>query len=114
MKNIGAALTCQTGRSSPPTNQAKDRARPTRSWSGKTYSLRVTLMWANPGDSFKLTALRIKLHAKFVAASRPSSSSKIQSSVKAKCSTFTVLNVGHLRLGTLLFDVKGAKVSAAR
>jgi hypothetical protein len=73
--------------------------------------LQVTLTWANPGDAFKLAGLRIKSHGKIVAASRPKPASKIKVSVKAKSSTFAVLNVSHLRPGTLLFSVKGAKVS---
>lgn len=112
VNKIGAALTCQT----PPrqfTDELTQGQSKTHSITigAKTHSLRVTLTWANPGDNFKLTGLRIKSHGKLVAASRPKPPAKINVSVKAKSSTFTVLNVSHLRPGTLLFDVKGAKVS---
>jgi hypothetical protein len=113
VNNIGAALTCQT----PPrqfTDELSQGQSKTHSITigAKTHSLRVTLTWAHPGDSFKLAGLRIKLHGKIVAASRPKPAAKIKVTVKAKSSTFTVLNVTHLRPGTLLFDVKGAKVAA--
>lgn len=112
VNNIGAALTCQT----PPrqfTDVLAQGQSKTHSITigAKTHSLRITLTWANPVDTFKLAGLRIKLHGKIVAASRPKPASKIKVTVKAKSSTFTVLNVSHLRPGTLLFDVKGAKVS---
>ena len=112
VNKIGAALTCQT-----PPRQFTDELSPGQSKThsitvgAKTHTLRVTLTWANPGDSFKLTGLRIKSHGKIVAVSRPKPASKIKVSVKAKSSTFTVLNVSHLRPGTLLFSVKAAKAS---
>jgi hypothetical protein len=112
VNSIGAALTCQT----PPrkfTDELSQGESKTHSIAvgAKTHTLRVTLTWANPGDSFKLTGLRIKSHGKIVAASRPKPAAKIKVKVKAKSSTFTVLNLSHLRPGTLLFSVKGAKVS---
>lgn len=112
VNSIGAELTCQT----PPrkfTDELAQGQSKTHSITigAKTHTLRVTLTWANPGDSFKLTGLRIKSHGKIVAASRPKPAAKIKVTVKAKSSTFTVLNVSHLRPGTLLFSVKGAKVS---
>jgi hypothetical protein len=111
VNKIGAALTCQT----PPrqfTDELDQGQTKTHSVTvgAKTHRLRVTLTWANPGDKFKLTGLRIKKHGKIVAASRPKTS-KIKVKVKARSSTFLVLNVSHLRPGTLLFSVKGAKVS---
>lgn len=114
VNNIGAALTCQT----PPrafTDELSQGESKTHSITvgAKTHTLRVTLTWANPGDNFKLTGLRIKSHGKIVAASRPEPASKIEVSMKAKSSTFSVLNVSHLRPGTLLFSVKGAKVSGS-
>jgi hypothetical protein len=112
VNSIGAALTCKT----PPrafTDELSQGESKTHSVTvgAKTHTLQVTLTWAHPGDNFKLTGLRIKSHGKIVAASRPKPASKIKVSVKAKSSTFTVLNVSHLRPGTLLFSVKGAKVS---
>jgi len=109
VNSIGAALTCQT----PPrafTDELSQGQSKTHSITvgAKTKTLRVTLTWAHPGDNFKLTGLRIKSHGKIVAASRPKPATKIKVSVKAKSSTFTVLNVSHLRPGTLLFSVKGA------
>jgi hypothetical protein len=114
VNSIGAALTCQT----PPrafTDELSQGESKTHSITvgAKTKTLRVTLTWAHPGDNFKLTGLRIKSHGKIVAASRPKPPAKIKVSVKAKSSTFTVLNVSHLRPGTLLFSVKGAKVSGS-
>lgn len=114
VNNIGAALTCKT----PPrafTDELSQGESKTHSITvgAKTHTLQVTLTWAHPGDNFKLTGLRIKSHGKIVAASRPKPATKIQVSVKAKSSTFTVLNVSHLRPGTLLFSVKGAKVSGS-
>jgi von Willebrand factor type A domain len=112
VNKIGAALTCQT----PPrqfTDELTQGQSKTHSLTvgAKTHTLRVTLTWSHPGDSFKLAGLRIKSHGKIVAVSRVKPAAKIKVSVKAKSSTFTVLNVGHLRPGTLLFSVKGAKVS---
>jgi von Willebrand factor type A domain len=112
VNNIGAALTCHT----PPrqfTDELSQGQSKTHSLTvgAKTHSLQVALTWANPGDNFKLTGLRIKSHGKIVAASRPKPAGKIKVTVKAKSSTFAVLNVTHLRPGTLLFSVKGAKVS---
>jgi hypothetical protein len=112
VNKIGAALTCQT----PPrqfTDELSTGQSKTHSITvgAKTHTLKVTLTWANPGDAFKLAGLRIKSHGKIVAASRPKPASKIKVSVKAKSSTFTVLNVSHLRPGTLLFSVKAAKAS---
>ncbi|HKZ12932.1 MAG TPA: vWA domain-containing protein [Solirubrobacterales bacterium] len=112
VNSIGAELTCQT----PPrkfTDELTQGQSKIHSITvgAKTHSLQVTLTWANPGDIFKLTGLRIKSHGKIVAVSRPKPASKINVSVKAKSSTFTVLNVSHLRPGTLFFSVKGAKVS---
>jgi hypothetical protein len=112
VNSIGAELTCQT----PPrkfTDELSQGESKIHSVTvgAKTHTLRVTLTWANPGDKFKLTGLRIKSHGKIVAASRPKPASKIKVKVKAKSSTFIVLNVSHLRPGTLLFSVKGAKVS---
>jgi hypothetical protein len=114
VNSIGAELTCQT----PPrkfTDELSQGESKTHSVTvgAKTHTLRVTLTWANPGDNFKLTGLRIKSHGKIVAASRPKPPAKIKVSVKAKSSTFTVLNVSHLRPGTLIFSVKGAKVSGS-
>lgn len=113
VNSIGAALTCQT----PPrkfTDELAQGQSKTHSLTvgSRTHSLRVTLTWAHPGDAFTLTGLRIKSHGKIVAASRPMPASKIKVTVKAKSSTFSVLNVSHLRPGTLLFSVKGAKVAA--
>ncbi len=112
VNKIGTALTCQT----PPrqfTDELSQGESKTHSITvgPKTHTLRVTLTWANPGDSFKLGGLRIKSHGTIVAASRPKPAAKIGVTVKAKSSTFTVLNLSHLRPGTLLFSVKGAKVS---
>jgi hypothetical protein len=113
VNKIGAALTCQT-----PPRQFTDELTQGQSKThtitigAKTHSLRVTLTWATPGDNFKLTGLRIKSHGKIVAVSRPKPASKIKVSVKAKSSTFSVLNVSHLRPGTLFFSVKGVKVSS--
>lgn len=114
VNSIGAELTCQT----PPRkftdelSQGQSKTH-TITVGAKTHSLQVTLTWANPGDNFKLSGLRIKSHGKIIAASRPKPASKIKVNVKAKSSTFTVLNVSHLRPGTLFFSVKGAKVSGA-
>jgi hypothetical protein len=112
VNQIGAALTCQT----PPRQYTDELAQgqsKTHSITvgAKTHTLRVTLTWSNPGDNFKLAGLRIKSHGKVVAAGRVKPAAKIKVKVKAKSSTFTVLNVSHLRPGTLLFSVKGAKVS---
>jgi hypothetical protein len=114
VNNIGAALTCKT----PPrafTDELSQGESKTHSITvgPKTHTLQVTLTWAHPGDNFKLTGLRIKSHGKIVAVSRPKPASKIKVTVKAKSSTFSVLNVSHLRPGTLLFSVKGAKVSGS-
>lgn len=112
VNSIGAELTCQTApRKFTDELSSGQSATHSITVGAKTHSVQVTLTWANPGDNFKLTGLRIKSHGKIVAASRPKPAAKIKVSVKAKSSTFTVLNVSHLRPGTLLFSVKGAKVS---
>jgi hypothetical protein len=113
VNKIGAALTCKT----PPRQftdelsqgQTKNH---TITIGPKTHNLRVTLTWANPGDNFKLTGLRIKSHGKIVAVARPlPKPKKLTLTTEAKSSTFAVVKVGHLRPGTLFFGVKGAKVS---
>ncbi|MBS1888273.1 MAG: VWA domain-containing protein [Actinobacteria bacterium] len=114
VNGIGAALTCQT-----PPRQFTDElsqgqtATHTITIGPKTHVLRVTLTWANPGDAFKLTGLRIKSHGQVVALSRPKrvKPTKLKVTTAAQSSTFTVLKVSHLRPGTLTFGVKAAKVS---
>jgi hypothetical protein len=115
VNDIGAELTCKT----PPRKFTDELAQGeskthTITIGAKTKTLRVTLSWAQPGDSFKLTGLRIKSHGKVIAAARPQKvvkPKKLKVTVAAKSSTFAVLTVGHLRPGTLQFAVKGAKVS---
>jgi hypothetical protein len=115
INSIGADLTCKT-----PPRQFTDElsqgksATHTVTIGPKTHVLRVTLTWAEPGDNFKLTGLRIKSHGRIVAAARPQKApkpKKLMVSVAAKSSTFTVLKVAHLRPGTLQFSVKAAKAS---
>jgi hypothetical protein len=119
VNSIGAELTCTT-----PPRQFTDELSQGQSKTHtvtvgpKTHFLRVTLTWAEPGDNFKLTGLRIKSHGKTVATlSRPTTKTpkpaKLKVSVAAKSSTFTVLKVAHLRPGTLQFAVKAAKASGA-
>jgi hypothetical protein len=116
VNSIGADLTCKT----PPRQFTDELAQGqskthTITVGPKTHSLRVTLTWAEPGDNFKLTNLRIKSHGQVVAAlSRPLKTrkpAKLKVSVTAKSSTFTVLKIAHLRPGTLQFAVKAAKAS---
>lgn len=115
VNDIGAELTCKT----PPRKFTDELAQGeskthTVPIGAKTKVLRVTLTWAQPGDNFKLTGLRIKSHGKVVALARPQKAAKpkkLKVTVAAKSSTFTVLKIAHLRPGTLQFAVKGAKVS---
>jgi von Willebrand factor type A domain len=112
VNSIGAELTCQT----PPrqfTDELSEGKSKTHTITigAKTHALRVTLTWAEPGDNFKLTGLRIKSHGKIVAAARPTTPKKLKVTTTAKSSTFTVLNIAHLRPGTLSFTVKAAKAS---
>jgi hypothetical protein len=112
VNSIGAALTCKT----PPrafTDELSQGKSKTHSITigPKTHVLRVTLTWANPGDVFKLGGLRVKVHGKVVAVGRPKPAAKLKVSTTATSSTFTVLQVSHLRPGTLQFEVKAAKVS---
>jgi von Willebrand factor type A domain len=117
VNSIGAALTCQT----PPrefTDELTQGQTKTHTITvgPKTHSLQVTLTWAKPGDSFKLTGLRIKSHGKIVAVARPKPApkpKKLTVTTKAKSSTFSVVTVGHLRPGTLTFGVKAAKASGS-
>jgi hypothetical protein len=111
---VGAALTCQA----PPRQftdelsqgDSKAHAVPV---GRKAKRLRVTLTWANPGDNFKLTRLRIKSHGKLVAAARPGPKpKKLKVTTVAKSSTFRVVKIAHLRRGTLHFAVKAAKVAS--
>jgi hypothetical protein len=112
---IGAELTCTT-----PPRQFTDELTQGQSKTHtvtvgpKTQFLRVTLTWAEPGDNFKLTNLRIKSHGRIVAAARPQKlpkPKKLKVTVAAKSSTFTVLKVAHLTPGALQFAVKAAKAS---
>jgi hypothetical protein len=112
VNGIGAALTCKT----PPRSFTDELSRgesKTHSIAigAKTHVIRFTLTWANPGDSFKLTGLRIKSRGKIIAAARPKPAAKLKVTTIAKSSTFTVLKVSHLRPGTLQFGVEGAKVA---
>jgi hypothetical protein len=103
-------------RVSSPMNSPRARANPHHHGRPKTHALRVTLTWANPGDNFKLTGLRIKSHGRLVAAARPQKtpkSKKLKVTVSGKSSTFAVLKVTHLRPGTLQFVVTAAKASGA-
>ena len=115
VNSIGAALTCKT----PPRtftdelSQGQSKTH-TITVGPKTHTLQVTLTWADPGDAFKLTGLRIKSHGKVVAVGRAKPQpKKLKVSVKAKSSTYTVLNVGHLRPGTLTFGVKATKATGS-
>jgi len=117
VNSIGAELTCKT-----PPRQFTDELTQGQSKTHtitvgpKTHVLRVTITWAQPGDNFKLTGLRIKSHGRIVAAARPQKvpkPKKLKVTVAAKSSTFTVLKVAHLRPGTLQFAVKAAKASGA-
>lgn len=115
VNSIGAALTCQT----PPRqftdelSQGQSKAH-TITVGPRTRALRVTLTWANPGDRFNLTGLRIKSRGRIVAAARPQKvpkPKKLKVTTTAKSSTFTVLKLTRLRPGTLHFAVKAAKVA---
>jgi hypothetical protein len=113
VNGIGAELTCKTPprQFSDELSQGQTKTH-TITIGAKTHFLKVTLTWSDPGDSFKLTGLRIKSHGKIVAAARPAPKpKKLKVSVAAKSSTFAVLKVSHLRPGTLFFGVKGTKVS---
>ena len=114
VNSIGAELTCQT----PPrefTDELTQGKSKTHSLTigAKTHTLRVTLTWANPGDKFKLTGLRIKSHGKVVAVGRAAKPKKLKVTTAATSSTFSVLKISHLRPGTLLFSVKATKASGA-
>ncbi|MBS1845053.1 MAG: VWA domain-containing protein [Actinobacteria bacterium] len=115
VNDIGAELTCKTAPRKFTDELAQGESKThTVTIGPKTKVLRVTLTWAQPGDSFKLTGLRIKSHGKVVALARPqkvAKPKKLKVTVAAKSSTFTVLKISHLRPGTLQFAVKGAKVS---
>ena len=115
VNDIGAELTCKTAPRKFTDELAQGESKThTVTIGPKTKVLRVTLTWAQPGDNFKLTGLRIKSHGRIVAAARPqkvTKPKKLKVTVAAKSSTFTVLKVAHLRPGTLQFAVKGAKVS---
>jgi hypothetical protein len=105
VNSIGAELTCQA----PPrqfTDQLAQGQSKTHAVAvgAKTRTLRVTLTWAQPGNRFKLTGLRIKSHGKKVKASP-------KATLAAKSSTFNVFKVTHLRPGTLSFGVKAAKAA---
>jgi hypothetical protein len=112
VNSIGAELTCHT----PPrafTDELAQGASKTHTITigAKTHTIRVTLTWANPGDKFKLTGLRIKSHGKVVALARAAKPKKLKVTTTAHSETFSVLKVSHLRPGTLFFSVKGVKVS---
>jgi hypothetical protein len=115
VNSVGAALTCKTPPRAFTDEIAQGESKThTITVGPKTHVLRFTITWANPGDNFKLTGLRIKSHGKLVAVGRPQKApkpKKLKVSTAAKSSTFTVLKVGHLRPGVLTFSVKGAKVS---
>lgn len=81
VNSIGAELTCTT-----PPRQFTDELTQGQSKTHavtigpKTHFLRVTLTWAEPGDNFKLTGLRIKSHGRIVAAARPQPTPKPKNS----------------------------------
>ena len=112
---IGAELSCQTAPRKFTDELAQGQSKThTVTIGPKTKTLRVTLTWAQPGDKFALTGLRIQSHGRTVAAARPqkvAKPAKLKVTVAATSSTFTVLKIAHLRPGTLQFAVKGAKVS---
>ena len=115
VNSIGAELTCKT----PPrafTDELTEGETKTHTITigAKTKVLRVTLTWANPGDVFKLTGLRIKSHGKVVALARPQKGpkpKKLKITPVTSSPTFSVLKVSHLRPGVLTFGVKAVKAS---
>jgi hypothetical protein len=114
VNSVGAALTCQT-----PPRQFTDQLGKGQSKEhsvtvgGSTKALRLTLTWASPADHFKLSGLRLIAHGKVVAAARPGAKpAKLSVQTKASSSTFTVIQVSHLRKGTLRFSVKATKVGS--
>jgi hypothetical protein len=112
VNGIGAEITCHTPPRAFTDELAQGKSKThTITIGAKTHTLRVTLTWAEPGDVFKLTGLRIKSHGKVVALARPAKPKKLKVTTTAKSETFSVLKISHLRPGTLFFSVKGAKVS---
>ena len=114
VSSVGAALTCQT-----PPRQFTDQLGKGQSKEhsvavgGSTKSLQLTLTWADPANRFKVTGLRLVAHGKVVAAARPGRKpAKLKVTTKASSNTFTVLQVSHLRRGTLRFAVKATKVGS--
>jgi hypothetical protein len=113
VNDVGAALTCQTQPRLFSDELAKGQSK-THSVSvgAATKSLQVTLTWANPLSHFKLGGLRLISHGQVVAVARPHKVAKLRVKVKAKSSTFTVLQITHLRKGKLRFAVKATKVGS--
>jgi hypothetical protein len=112
MNSVEAALTCQT----PPV-QFSDLLAAGQSKShsvaigASTKAIQLTLTWANPLDSFKISGLRLtgrKGRLLAVASRKPR---KLKVTRKAS-STFTVLTVSGLSKGRLRFSVKATKVGS--
>jgi hypothetical protein len=114
MNTIEAALTCQT-----PPRQFVDQLKQGQS---KTHSvaigansktIQITLTWTSPLDKFKISGLKLsnKGHLLAIAARPGRKPVKLKVTRKAS-STFTVLQVSHLRKGQLSFRVRAAKVGS--
>jgi hypothetical protein len=121
MNEVGAALACQA-----PPRQFNDLLRQGQSAAhnvgvtAKARAIQITLTWANPSDRFRLYGLKIVAGGQTVAVASSSSSASASRrrhrrpgklGVKqTTSSTFTVLNVSHLRKGRLRFKVQAAKL----
>jgi len=113
MNNVGAALTCQT----PPrefTDALKQGQAKTHALAvgASTKVLQIVVSWANPGDKFTISKLKLLQKGKVVAAApRPKRPAKLGVK-RTLSSTFVVLKVSGLHKGTLKFVLTGKRVSS--
>jgi hypothetical protein len=118
MNNVGAALTCQT-----PPRQFTDLLRKGQVKShsvaigGSTKSIQIALTWGSPLDKFKVYGLRLVGQGGVLAVASRKAPPKQQKPAKLKVkrttsATFTILDVSHLKKGTLRFKVKAIKIGS--
>lgn len=110
MNEIETTLTCQTAPATFNDTLAQGKGKlHSVSIGAKSRSAQLTLSWASPLDSFKLSGLKIVRSGKVVA--RASRVRKLKVKV-TRGSTFTIVKVSNLVKGTLRFDVKATKVGS--
>ena len=110
MNEIETTLTCQTVPRTFSDTLAQGKSKPhSVNIGAKSRSAQLTLTWASPLDSFKLSGLKIVRSGKVVARASRVKHLKVKTT---RGTTFTVVKVTNLVKGKLRFVVKATKVGS--